>query len=144
VEYNFSDYNRYEGLRYELELITSPEEVQTNKQARRRQRREAKRKEEERRRKETQKREEAALRREAERVVREEAQRQQELEQKKEAERAALVQSVSEAGSANFYDNLDQADSLSEAHAAQRHSMVQSLARELTQGHSREALANTI
>lgn len=92
AEFVLSDYNKYAGLGYELELITSPEQVQTNKQNRRSQRREAKRKqEEEHRRQEAQKREKA-LRREAERVVREEAQRQQELEQKKEAERAALVQ----------------------------------------------------
>lgn len=44
--YNFSDYE--ETRYYELELITSPEELQANKQARRRQRRESKIKEEER------------------------------------------------------------------------------------------------
>ena len=104
--YNFSDYE--ETRYYELELITSPEELQANKQVRRRQRRESKIKEEER----------------------------KELEQKKEAELETFVGAVSEAASNNFYDNLDQADSLSEAHVAQRHSMVQSLARELTQGQS--------
>ena len=37
---------------------------------------------------------------------------------------------------AKLYDDLDQNDSLSEAYAAQRHVMVQSLAREFAQGHS--------
>ena len=111
LQYNFADYDNYSGLGYELELLTSPEEVQSNKEARRRQRREQKKREEERKR--------------------------EELEQKKEAERAAFVQSVSEAISANFYTSLDQADSLSEAHAAQRHSMVQSLAQGLTQNQER-------
>jgi len=111
MDYNFVDYDNYSGLGYELELLTSPEEVQSNKEARRRQRREQKKREEERKR--------------------------EELEQKKEAERAAFVQSVSEAISANFYTSLDQADSLSEAHAAQRHSMVQSLAQGLTQNQER-------
>jgi hypothetical protein len=143
AEFVLSDYNKYAGLGYELELITSPEQVQTNKQNRRRQRREAKRKQkEEHRRQEAQKREEA-LRREAERVVREEAQRQQELEQKKEAERAALVQSVSEAVSANFYDNIDQlVGDVSEEQAAYQAATIQRMAAALTQGHSREVLAN--
>ncbi|MFM2428508.1 MAG: hypothetical protein RL012_392, partial [Bacteroidota bacterium] len=45
MEYTFADYNEYEGLGYELELITSPEEVQSNKEFRRSQRREARKQE---------------------------------------------------------------------------------------------------
>ena len=62
--------------------------------------------------------------------------RRQEEERRKQEESEALVKTVSEAAVAKLYDAFDQNDSLSEAHAAQRCAMVQSLAREFAQGHS--------
>ena len=125
-QFMFHDYNDYDGMGRELELITSPEQVQTSKQNRRRQRRENRRKQEEERR-----------RQEEERRRQEEERRRQEEERRRQEERDALVKTVSEAAVAKLYDALDQNDSLAEAHTAQRHAMVQSLARELVQGPSR-------
>jgi ankyrin repeat protein len=142
AEFVFHDYNDYAGLGYELELITSPEQVQSTKQVRRRQRRENKRKQEEARRqaeekaKEKQKKQEAALQREEARRVREEAQKQQEREEKKAADLEAFVKTVSEKAATKIYDDLDQNDSLSEAHAAQRHTIIRNLAREFGQSQS--------
>ena len=91
LECNFVDYHNYHGRGYELELLTSPTEIQSNKEARR----EARRKEKAR---------------------------------KKEAERVALVKTVSETASTNLRTNLELADTLSKAHATQRHTVVQNLA----------------
>jgi hypothetical protein len=85
---------------------------------------------------EKRKKQEAALPREEARRVREEAQRQQEREEKKAADLEALLEAVSKAAAAKLYDDLDQNDSLSEAHAAQRHTIIRNLAREFGQSQS--------
>ena len=115
VEYTFHDYNDYEGMGYELELLTSPEEIHSNKEARLRKRREQKKAAE----REAQKREEAVLRRAAE-ERKQAAIRRLEEEKRKEAE--ARAQAEAKAREALQQKERDASLKRMAANLTQRHS----------------------
>jgi ankyrin repeat protein len=94
LEYTFADYDNYTGLGYELELLTIPEQIQSNKEARRRQRHEARRQEAERKRQEEVRRQEAERKRQEaqkteEAVLRRAAEEQKRADIRRIAEEAA-------------------------------------------------------